>query len=96
MLVVLFPDVMSGRWKDHEDTIGPKWKAIVEKIASLSAENIVFDPDLFDDDEFFWFTVDGVNFSSYEPRAKNPGAPKTMTINQILQVSAMKSLLLSA
>ncbi len=64
---------MSGRWKDHEDTIAPKWKNIVEKIASLSTENIVLDYDLFDEDEVFLFTVDGVNFTTCEPRAKNPG-----------------------
>ena len=64
---------MSGRWKDHEDTIGKKWKTVVEQIASLSPEHIVFDPDLFAEDEIFLLTVDGVNFTCTEPRAKNPG-----------------------
>ena len=50
---------MSGRWTDHEDTIAPKWKGIVEKIASLADENIVFDESLFAEDEIFWLTVDG-------------------------------------
>ena len=65
--------VMSGRWKDHEDTIAPKWKRIAEQIASLADEKIVFDETLFADDEIFLLTVDGVNFTCNEPRAKNPG-----------------------
>ncbi|KAL7527586.1 hypothetical protein ACHAWF_002234, partial [Thalassiosira exigua] len=64
---------MAGRWKCHEETYRKRWKVIVAAIASL--KNIwknSLDAD-FPEDQIFILTVDGVNFTIYEPRMNEPG-----------------------
>ena len=60
--------VLAGRWGYGEDHIRSKVKEIGEKIQSFKVRLIKFDPNLFDDDEVHWITVDCVNFITQEFR----------------------------
>jgi hypothetical protein len=66
--------VQAGRWGIDENTFRHRWKDIVKAIAALKEKKIKFDPDDFPRGQVFLMSVDGVNFTIHEPRAKNPGS----------------------
>ena len=66
--------VQAGRWGIDENTFRNRWKDIVIAIAALKEKKIKFDPDDFPQGQVFIMSVDGVNFTIHEPRAKNPGS----------------------
>jgi hypothetical protein len=66
--------VQAGHWGLDENTFRRRWKKIVTTIASLKENKIKFDPDDFPNDQIFILSVDGVNFTIWEPRATNPGS----------------------
>ena len=66
--------VQAGRWGIDENTFRHRWKVIVKAIAALKEKKIKFDPDDFPRGQVFLMSVDGVNFTIHEPRAKNPGS----------------------
>jgi len=63
--------VLAGRWGYGEDHIRDVVKDVGRKIQSFKERLIIFDPNLFDDDEINWITVDCVNFTTHEFR-QNP------------------------
>ncbi len=66
--------VQAGHWGIDENTLCLKWKDAVKAIAALKQKKIKFDPDDFPERQVFLMSVDGVNFTICEPRAKNPGS----------------------
>lgn len=66
--------VQAGIWGIDESTFRKRWKEVMKAIASMSWEKIKFDPDDFPTDQIFILSVDGVNFTIHEPRAKDPGS----------------------
>ena len=64
-------------YKDHAchgQTHRRKWKEVVTAITALRGKKIQFHPSELPKDQIFLLTVDGVNFSIQEPRAKSPGS----------------------
>jgi hypothetical protein len=66
--------VQAGCWGIDENTFRNRWKDIVKAIAALKEKKIKFDPDDFLQGQVFLMSVDEVNFTIHEPRAKNPGS----------------------
>ena len=66
--------VQAGRWGIDENTFRKRWKEVVKEIASLKETKVKFDPNNFPEDQIFIMSVDGVNFTIREPRAKDPGS----------------------
>jgi hypothetical protein len=66
--------VQAGHWGIDENTFLLKRKDSVKAITALKEKKIKFDPDDFSEGQVFSMSVDGVNFTICEPRAKNPGS----------------------
>ena len=64
---------MAGQWLCHEDTARTTWKETVQMIASLRKWKIKLNPEDFDEDNIYWLTIDGVNFTIREQRL-DPGS----------------------
>ncbi|KAL7458959.1 hypothetical protein ACHAWC_011745 [Mediolabrus comicus] len=64
--------VLSGRWKRGEEYIRKKTKKISELIQSMMKDVVVFDVNMFHDDEVHWLSVDTVDYITEEFR-QTPG-----------------------
>ena len=76
--------VLAGLWDIDENTFHHKWKVTVKRIAALKEKKIKFDPLDFPAGQVFLMSVDGVNFTSSEPRAENPGSHWMITNHTVL------------
>jgi hypothetical protein len=61
-------DVLAGRWDYDESLCSSKCKKIAKRLQSFKDKVIVFDPNMFGDEEIHIITVDCVNFITQEFR----------------------------